>query len=65
MTDDETFISFQESNSRIIVPSGEKRFGSAKQFNEKGGCTLMVTMDFLSSLCRAASSFSLESLGRT
>ena len=49
MAPDETFIRFHERNSRILVPSGEKRVGSAAKFNEKEGCTLMVTMDLLSS----------------
>ena len=49
MAADETFIHFHERNSRILVPSGEKRVGSAAKFNEKEGCTLMVTMDLLSS----------------
>ena len=49
MAADETFIRFHERNSRILVPSGEKRVGSAAKFNEKEGCTLMVTMDLLSS----------------
>ena len=49
MAADETFIRFHERNSRILVPSVEKRVGSAAKFNEKEGCTLMVTMDLLSS----------------
>ena len=49
MAADETFIRFHERNSRILVLSSEKRVGSAAKFNEKEGCTLMVTMDLLSS----------------
>lgn len=53
MAGDETFICFHERNSRLLVPSGEKRVGSAAELNEKEGCTLMVTMDMLpSSLLR-------------
>ena len=49
MAANETFICFHEQNSQILVPSGEKCVGSATKFNEKEGCTLMVTMDLLSS----------------
>jgi hypothetical protein len=49
MAADETCIRFHERNSRILVLSGEKRVGTAAKFNEKEGCTLMVTMDMLSS----------------
>jgi hypothetical protein len=49
MAADEMFIRFHEHNSRILVPSGEKHVGTAAKFNEKEGCTLMVTMDMLSS----------------
>ena len=49
MAADKTFIHFHERNLRVLVPSGEKRVGSVAKFNEKEGCTLMVTMDLLSS----------------
>ena len=49
MAADETFIRFHKHNTRILVPSGEKRVGTAAKFKEKEGCTLMVTMDVLSS----------------
>jgi hypothetical protein len=49
MAADETFICFHEHNSRILFPLGEKRVGTAAKFDEKEGCTLMVTMDMLSS----------------
>ena len=53
MAADETFFCFHKRHSHILIPSGEKRVGSAAKYNEKEGCTLMVTMDLLfSSLLR-------------
>jgi len=49
MVADETFTCFHKRTSRILVPSGENCVGSAAKINEKEGCTLMVTMDLLSS----------------
>jgi hypothetical protein len=49
MAADEMFTRFHERNSLILVPSGEKRVGTAAKFNEKEGSTMMVTMDMLSS----------------
>jgi len=49
MAADETFIHFHERHSRILVPTGERHVGSSMRINEKDGCTLMVTLDLLSS----------------
>lgn len=49
MAADETFIRFHERYAHILDPSSEKYVGSAAKCNEKEGCTLMVTMDLISS----------------
>ena len=48
LAEDETFLKFHERSDTYIVPKGTKRIGSSGKFDEKG-CTLMVTMDMLSS----------------
>ena len=42
---DETFLRFIEANSKVVVPCGSKRVGTALKCNEKEGCTVMVSMD--------------------
>jgi len=46
---DETFLKFHERSDTYIVPKGTKRIGSSGKYDEKTCCTLMVTMDMLSS----------------
>ena len=46
---DETFLRFHESSSTVVAPKGAKRVGAAMKCNEKEGCTLMVSMEMISS----------------
>ena len=46
---DETFLRFHESSSTVLVPKGAKRVGTAIKCNEKEGCTVMVSMEMISS----------------
>ena len=46
---DETFLRFHESSSQLLAPKGAKRVGTAIKCNEKEGCTLMVSMEMMSS----------------
>ena len=46
---DETFLKFHERSGTLLVPSGSKRVGSSATYDDKDGCTLMVTMDMISS----------------
>jgi hypothetical protein len=46
---DETFIRFHEEDSRVLAPVGEKRIGKAVTCDGKSGCTVLPTMDMLSS----------------
>jgi len=46
---DETFLRFHESSSKVLAPKGAKRVGMALKCNEKEGCTLMVSMEMISS----------------
>ena len=46
---DETFLRFHESLSTVLAPEGAKRVGTAIKCNKKEGCTLMVSMEMISS----------------
>jgi len=46
---DETFLRFHESSSEVLAPRGAKRVGTSLKCNEKEGCTLMVSMEMISS----------------
>lgn len=46
---DETFLRFHEASSTVVAPKGAKRVGTAMKSNEKEGCTLMVSMEMISS----------------
>ena len=46
---DETFLRFHEASSTVVAPKGAKRVGAAMKSNEKEGCTLMVSMEMISS----------------
>jgi hypothetical protein len=46
---DETFIRFHEEDSRVLAPVGEARIGKAVTCDGKSGCTVLPTMDMLSS----------------
>lgn len=46
---DETFIRFNESSDHCIAPKGIKRVGFCAKENEKGGVTLLPTLDMTSS----------------
>ena len=45
---DETFCKFHETNNMVLVPIGSKNVGTALRYNEKDGCTVMVTLDMIS-----------------
>ena len=47
LSSDETFVKFHESTDMVLVPKGTKKVGSALKYNEKDGCTVMVTLDML------------------
>ena len=47
LSSDETFVKFHESTDMFLVPKGTKKVGSALKFNEKEGCTVMVTLDMI------------------
>ena len=46
---DETFLRFHEASSTVVAPKGSKRVGTAIKSNEKEGCTVMVSMEMISS----------------
>ena len=46
---DKLYIRVPQRNSRFLVPLDEKQVRNEAKFNEKEGCTLMMTMDMLSS----------------
>ena len=45
----ETFLRFHEASSTVVAPKGAKRVGTAIKSNEKEGCTVMVSMEMISS----------------
>ena len=47
MATDESLSYFHERDLRVLVPSDEKRVGTAAKFDEKEGYTLMVTVGLL------------------
>lgn len=42
---DETFITFHHPPTKYLARTGEKRIGVARKFDEKNGCTVMVSME--------------------
>jgi hypothetical protein len=46
---DEMFIRFHEEGSSVLAPTGEKRIGKSVTCDKKAGCTVLPTMDLLSS----------------
>ena len=46
---DETFLRFHEASSTVVAPKSVKRVGTAIKSNEKEGCTLMVSMEMITS----------------
>lgn len=46
---DETFLRFHDASSTVVAPEGAKRVGTAMKSYEKEGCTLMVSMEMISS----------------
>ena len=46
---EDDFLKFHERSDTYIVPKVTKRIGSSGKYDEKTGCTLMVTVDMLSS----------------
>ena len=46
---DETFLRFHEASSKVLAPEGTKRVGTALKYKEKEGCTVMVSMEMISS----------------
>jgi len=46
---DEAFLRIHEVDHRVIAPVGEKRVGTSMKYDDKAGCTVMVSMELLSS----------------
>eukprot|EP00918_Siedleckia_nematoides_P038728 GHVU01084274.1.p1 GENE.GHVU01084274.1~~GHVU01084274.1.p1 ORF type:complete len:342 (+),score=20.62 GHVU01084274.1:603-1628(+) len=46
---DETFIRFGCRQDSVVAPMGSARIGTTDVTNDKGGCTLMLAMEFFSS----------------
>ena len=46
---DETFLRFHEAPNKVVAPKGSKRVGLSIKCDDKTGCTVMITMEAISS----------------